>query len=215
MGEQDGSLGDAAPLGVAVIDKNPLVRRGLGQMLREDGRFEMVMEASDGAEFVRKFEASDRSVKVDIVVAGWVMPNMDGRALLQRMAATPAAPRVVIYTGEYTDATARAAAREGARAFCSKSEPPEHLLEVIVAVAEGDRVFPLSAGADSPLDTLTRRERELLASLADGSTNAKLAEDLGVSVNTIKFHLRNLYEKLDVRNRAQAVALFLNEEHGE
>ncbi len=205
----------ASPLGVAVIDKNPLVRRGLGQMLREDGRFEMVLEASDGAEFVGKLEQPETQKVVDIVVAGWVMPNMDGRALLQRLAAMAASPKVVIYTGEFSDPAARAAAREGARAFCSKSEPPEHLLEVIVAVAEGDKVFPLSAGADSPLDTLTRRERELLASLANGSTNAQLAEELGVSVNTIKFHLRNLYEKLDVRNRAQAVALFLNEEFGE
>lgn len=214
MADGDKAIG-AAPLGVAVIDKNPLVRRGLGQMLREDGRFEMVLEASDGAEFVQKFTSSKTPEMVDIVVAGWVMPNMDGRALLQHLAAMPASPKVVIYTGEFSDPAARAAAREGARAFCSKSEPPEHLLEVIVAVAEGDKVFPLSAGADSPLDTLTRRERELLASLANGSTNAQLAEELGVSVNTIKFHLRNLYEKLDVRNRAQAVALFLNEEFGE
>lgn len=214
MMEEDGST-FAAPLGVAVIDKNPLVRRGLGQMLHEDGRFRMVMEASDGADFVRQFETVENPGAVDIVVAGWVMPNMDGRGLLQRLAGMAATPKVVIYTGEFNDPAARAAAREGARAFCSKSEPPEALLEVIVAVSEGDRVFPLSAGADSPLDTLTRRERELLASLANGSTNAQLAEELGVSVNTIKFHLRNLYEKLDVRNRAQAVALFLNEGHGD
>ncbi len=208
-------LADTALLGVAVIDKNPLVRRGLGQMLHEDGRFEVVMEATDGADFIHKFEAEDRPQSVDIVVAGWVMPNMDGRALLQRLAVMSASPKVVIYTGEFSDSAARSAAREGARAFCSKLEPPEHVLEVIVAVAEGDKVFPLSAAADSPLDTLTRRERELLASLANGSTNAQLAEELGVSVNTIKFHLRNLYEKLDVRNRAQAVALFLSEDYGE
>lgn len=203
------------PLGVAVIDKNPLIRRGLGQMLLEDGRFKMVMEAADGADFIQQFEAAESPDDVDIVVAGWVMPNMDGRGLLQRLASMGALPKVVIYTGEFSDPAARAAAREGACAFCSKSEPPEALLEVIIAVAEGDKVFPLSAGADSPLDTLTRRERELLASLANGSTNAQLAEELGVSVNTIKFHLRNLFEKLDVRNRAQAVALFLNEELGD
>jgi two-component system nitrate/nitrite response regulator NarP len=65
-----------------------------------------------------------------------------------------------------------------------------------------------------PLENLTLRERSLLSALGSGHTNSQLAKDFGVSINTIKFHLRNLFEKLDVRNRAQAIALFLEMKHG-
>jgi len=105
----------------------------------------------------------------------------------------------------------RAAIREGAAGLVHKSEPPERLLQAIAAAAAGGRDFPAAARRQPPMESLTKREKALLSSLAGGSTNNQLAEDLGVSVNTVKFHLRNLYEKLDVKNRAQAVAMFLRE----
>jgi two-component system, NarL family, nitrate/nitrite response regulator NarP len=72
-------------------------------------------------------------------------------------------------------------------------------------------VFPfldVSGINDDPLESLSPRERELLAELGSGRTNAELARNLGVSVNTVKFHLRNLFDKLQVRSRAQAVQLW-------
>jgi len=75
-------------------------------------------------------------------------------------------------------------------------------------------VFPFGVGArvadEAPQTRLTERERDLLAALASGRTNAQLAKDLDISVNTVKFHLKNLYEKLHVANRAQAVARYMN-----
>jgi two-component system, NarL family, nitrate/nitrite response regulator NarP len=65
-----------------------------------------------------------------------------------------------------------------------------------------------------PLENLTLRERSLLSALGSGQTNNQLAKEFGVSINTIKFHLRNLFEKLEVRNRAQAIAMFLEMKHG-
>ena len=105
----------------------------------------------------------------------------------------------------------------GGAGFVSKRAPPERLLDVLAAVAAGDMVFPfvdIRKMRSDPLENLTLRERSLLSALGSGHTNSQLAKDFGVSINTIKFHLRNLFEKLDVRNRAQAIALFLEMKHG-
>lgn len=200
------------PITVAVIDKNPLVHRGLDQMLREDGRFELVMSAPNGDDFLAEYAARGVAAPVDVAVSGWVMQTGgDGKSLLQRISAMANPPKVVIYTGEMSDMALRAAIREGAAGLVHKSEPPERLLQAIAAAAAGGRDFPAAARRQPPMESLTKREQELLSSLAGGSTNNQLAEELGVSVNTVKFHLRNLYEKLDVKNRAQAVAMFLRE----
>lgn len=197
---------------VAVIDKNPLVHRGLAQMLDEDGRFALVMSAPDGEAFLRDYAARGVAAPVDVAVSGWVMPKGgDGKSLLRRIASVANPPKVVIYTGEMSDMALRAAIREGAAGLVHKSEPPERLLQAIATAAAGGRDFPAAARRQPPMEALTKRETELLSSLSQGATNIQLAEQLGVSVNTVKFHLRNLYEKLDVKNRAQAVAMFLSE----
>lgn len=88
---------------------------------------------------------------------------------------------------------------------------------MLASVAAGDMVFPfvdIRKMRSDPLENLTLRERSLLSALGSGHTNSQLAKDFGVSINTIKFHLRNLFEKLDVRNRSQAIALFLEMKHG-
>ncbi|MFV0475701.1 MAG: response regulator transcription factor [Pikeienuella sp.] len=200
------------PITVAVIDKNPLVHRGLDQMLREDGRFDLVMSAPDCDVFLADYAARGVAAPVDVAVSGWIMPRGGGgKSLLKRITVMANPPKVVIYTGEMSDMALRAAIREGAAGLVHKSEPPERLLQAIAAAAAGERDFPAAARRQPPIAALTRREKELLAALAHGATNNQLAEDLGVSVNTVKFHLRNLYEKLDVRNRAQAVAMYLSD----
>jgi two-component system nitrate/nitrite response regulator NarP len=198
------------PIEVAIADKNPLVLAGLKQLIAEDDRFRLVVTATDGDRFL---DALDR-LPFDVGVIGWVMPYRNGRAVLNALRQKPDAPRIVVYTGGDDPGTPGEAMALGAAAFCSKSEPPEHLLDTMAAVAAGRMVFPfidVRALNRDPIGHLTGRERELLAALASGRTNAQLARDLGVSVNTVKFHLKNLYEKLSVRNRAQAVALHLSE----
>jgi DNA-binding NarL/FixJ family response regulator len=193
------------PIEVAVVDKSPLVVQGLRNLFADDGRFEVVASAPDG---LRLLDALPR-LHLDIVISGWVMPYCSGRELLQRLRGLGHPPRVVIYTGDSHPEVPREAMRLGAAGFCGKNEPPERLLQVLESVARGSMVFPLmdvTALKTDPLGALTPRERELLAELGRGRTNDEIANDLGVSLNTVKFHLRNLYEKLDVRNRAQAVA---------
>ena len=203
---------EANPIRIGFADKNPLVLRGLQSLFGEDRRFELVVSASDGERFldaVARFE-------FDVGIIGWVMANGDGRAVLEALrvqGATPRPlPRIVVYTGADLEA-ARTAMQLGAAGFLSKSEPPERLLDVVAEVARGRMMFPFldlgRAAAADPLACLTGRERELLERLAEGLSNEGLARRFGLSPNTVKFHLRNLYEKLGAANRAQAVAVLL------
>lgn len=197
---------DGRPVEVAVVDKSPLVQAALKDLLLQDDRFSLAFVASDGARFL---EALDR-LRCDVAVIGWVMPQLDGRGVLEALKDRPEAPRVVVHTGDPDATLPRRAMALGAAAFVSKREPPERLLDAIEAVARGQMVFPfldVRALLADPLAALSPRERELLEALGSGRTNAELARQLGVSVNTVKFHLRNLFDKIGVRNRAQAVQL--------
>ncbi len=164
-----------------------------------------MVTASDGERFL---EALDR-VHFDVAVIGWVMPYCDGHGVLEKLRNRPDSPRIVVYTGSADPRISLEVMALGGAGFCSKSDPPEVLLETVAAVGAGRMVFPyvdLGALDEDPLHSLTPRERDLLQSLAGGASNADLAKEFGVSINTIKFHLRNLYDKLQVRNRAQAAA---------
>jgi DNA-binding NarL/FixJ family response regulator len=208
QGEQPGMSGSAKlPVDVAVVDKSPLVQAALASLLGQDQRFRLAFVASDGEGFL---QALDRQV-CDVAVIGWVLPPSDGRGVLNALKERAEGPRVVVYTGDLDVALPRRTMALGAAAFVSKREPPERLLEAVDAVARGQMVFPfldVRTLAADPLGTLSPRERELLEALGTGRTNAELAHQLGVSVNTVKFHLRNLFDKIGVRNRAQAVQLW-------
>ena len=100
----------------------------------------------------------------------------------------------------------------GGAAFVSKNDQPVSLLDTIVQVANGRMVFPyvdVTQLNANPLSRLTRRELEILSSLAAGRTNKEIAAEKAVTTNTVKYHVRNLFEKLGVRNRGQAIALYL------
>jgi two-component system nitrate/nitrite response regulator NarP len=202
-----GSGEQRRPVEVAIVDKSPLVQSALQGLLLRDGRFNLAFVASDGERFL---EAAGR-VRCDVAVIGWVMPHGDGRRVLEALKDRPERPRVVVYTGDPDATLPRRAMALGAAAFVSKREAPERLLDVIEAVAHGQMVFPFldvrAVLQEDPLAALSPRERELLEALGSGRTNAELARQLGVSVNTVKFHLRNLFDKIGVRNKAQAVQL--------
>lgn len=193
---------------VVVADKSPLILAALSQIFAGDERFSLVASASDGERFM---EAVER-LSFDIGVIGWEMPYMDGAAVLKAIATRPKSPRVVIYTGEPAPDLPRRAMLLGAAGFCSKREKPETLLSTVMAVSEGRMVFPfmdMSKPQADPFASLTGRERDLFGTLSQGLTNAQIAKTMGVSLNTVKFHLKNLYEKLGVSNRAQAVAYYM------
>jgi two-component system nitrate/nitrite response regulator NarP len=193
---------------LVIADKSPLVLAGLTEMFGADDRFDLLATAADGERFM---EAVER-LSFDVGVTGWAMPFMSGADVLDALGKNDNPPRIVIYTGDTSAAVPRRAMLKGGAGFCSKQDHPDTLIDTVIAVAEGRMVFPfidMSKPLADPFGTLTARERELLSALSDGQTNAQIAGQLEISVNTVKFHLKNLYEKLDVSSRSQAISLYL------
>lgn len=197
----------AIPVGLA--ETNPLMLGALSEVFDRDPRFSLVFTVRSAEGFLEVALRTD----VAVGVIDWGLPSLGGRRLLEIVRAQEQVPRIVVYGEDGERDIARGAMAAGAAGFCSRTEPPERLLEIVAEVAKGQMVFPfldVRALASDPIDTLTDRERHLLERLATGLSNKALAEDLGVSINTIKFHLRNLYEKLSVSSRTQAIARYFS-----
>lgn len=196
------------PIRVGLADKNPLIQAALKHLLSEDKRFKLMHVASGCDDFLANIAAES----IDVGIIGWVIGPCDGRYILDHVNKLDHPPRIIVYTGDESKIVPSQVMIHGGAAFVSKSEQPSVLMEAIVTVAAGRMIFPyidVRSIYDNPLSTLTRREMEVLADLASGRTNKQIARDLGVSLNTIKFHVRNLYQKLAVNSRGQAIALYL------
>ncbi len=195
------------PVDVAIAEKNPIVLSALSEYFEDDPRFNLVLTVATAESFLE----SIGRLRVPVGVIGWVLPNCGGAGILAALRDKADAPRILVYSGSVDADLPRKVMAQGGAGFCSKGEPAERLLDCVLAVARGQMVFPFvdvrKLNRD-PLEALTQKERELLAALARGRTNDQLAGDFEVSVNTVKFHLRNIYEKLSLRNRAQAVAFY-------
>jgi DNA-binding NarL/FixJ family response regulator len=194
---------------IAIADKNPVVRAGLDNMISKDSRFNVAGLYATGAEFL----ASSEQAIIQVAVVGWSLPDMDGGLILAEIKKRQWPFRIVIYTGETGMDVLRRAIKGGAWGFVSKSEDPAVLLETIATVARGRLSLPyidIDQLNYDPLGMLTTRERELLAALANGWTNLQIAARTGITRNTVKYHLKNLYDKLGVSNRAMAVALYMS-----
>lgn len=196
-----------AKIDVAVADRNPLMLSALADVFDRDLRFNLVFTSRTAEGFL----TSCLRASIDVGVIDWTLPEMGGEGLVRVLRTRQQATRIVVYgAGDPAD-IARQAMTAGAAGFCSRNDASETLLEVVRAVATGQMIFPFldvrSLGQD-PVLSLTERERALLTSLAQGLTNKQLADLLGISINTVKFHLRNLFSKLAVGNRATAVAFY-------
>jgi two-component system nitrate/nitrite response regulator NarP len=208
--QPDDSAPIAKPIDVVLADKSQLVLAGLNQLFTQDPRFRVVATVSDSDRFVKIAERTH----FDVGITGWMLPSQGGRGVLSALREKPRAQgvAVVIYSGALDPDIPRQVMALGGAAFVSKRDTPEHLMEVVAQVASGHMVFPrfdVRCLYQEPFDNLTGRELQLLAALSEGATNGQIARRLGISLNTVKFHLKNLYEKLRVQNRAGAVALYI------
>lgn len=194
---------------VAIADKNAIVRAGLADYISRDDRFEVRGLVSSGAEFVSICERT--TVKVGVI--GWSLPDMTGGDVLRALKRRNLPTRVVVYTGDFTPGVVREAVKSGAWGVASKADDPAVLIDTIASVRAGRMSLPfidISQLATDPLESLTVREEELLRALTNGWTNEQIASRIGISQNTVKYHLKNLYEKIGASNRAQAVAMYLS-----
>ena len=203
---------------IVLVDDQELVRTGFRMVLDAQPDMTVVGEAADGlaaVEFARAHSA-------DVMVMDARMPRMDGVAATQRIRQAGDRPRVLMLTTFDLDEYAFAALKAGASGFLLKDVPPEELLFAIRAVHSGDAVVApsttrrlldrfapmLPAGdsqAASELEELTERERQVLVLVAQGLSNAELAQRLFVSEATVKTHVGRILAKLGLRDRVQAV----------
>lgn len=197
---------NAAPISIMLADSNPLVLSAMSEIFERDPRFSLVATSGTAEGFLGMV----MRLPVQVGVIDWNLPVLGGAKLIEVLREQETAPRIVVYA-DATGDQVRQAMTAGAAAFSPSSGPVEGLLDTCCEVADGKMVFPFLDVRElqqDPISQLSRRERVLLEALSKGSTNRELAAELGISVNTVKFHLSNLFEKLSVRNRAQAIAFY-------
>lgn len=204
----------SAPIELILADPNPLMLQALSEIFERDRRFSLVATAKSAEGFL---EACLRA-PVPVGVIDWTLPQLGAERLLAILRDGPRPPRIVVYASPGDPDIARRAMAAGAAGFCSRDTPPEQLLDIAAAVAAGRMVFPfldVRGLKRDPREDLTAREKTMLAALARGRTNTELAAELAISINTVKFHLRNLYDKLGFRNRSQAIAFYYSQGAGD
>jgi DNA-binding NarL/FixJ family response regulator len=173
-------------------------------MLKQYELFDVRATATDGELFLKLLDR----VVVDVGIIGWKMPFADGRQVLTKLRERQSKVRVVVYSGADV---ARQVRSLGGAGFYSKAKPPDGLIEVLTQVGQGNSIFPYEqheVKMDPLLSRLTSRELEILEILSQGHSNRKIASKFEISINTVKFHLKNIYEKVQVDNRTQAVAFY-------
>ena len=201
---------------VALADDQALVRAGFRMIVESQPDMQVAGEAADGRAAVDLI----RREKPDVVLMDIRMPHMDGLEATRQVVGMT---RVVILTTYELDEYVFDALSAGASGFLLKAAPPEDLIRAIRVVASGDALLAPSvtrrliqefakrpepqARKAKELETLTDREREVLREVARGLTNAEIAARLHVAETTVKTHVAHLLDKLELRDRVQAVIL--------
>jgi DNA-binding NarL/FixJ family response regulator len=201
---------------VVLADDQEIIRTGLRMMLNAQPNIEVVGEAADGREAV----ALARRLRPDVCLFDIRMPDVDGIEATRQLAGPevddPLA--VVVITTFDLDEYVYGALKAGARGFLLKDAGPELLVQAIQAAARGDALIAPSVTARllatfstpragtpraQPIEPLTVREEEVVLTVARGRTNAEIADELYISLSTVKTHLASLMNKLGARNRVE------------
>jgi two-component system NarL family response regulator len=200
------------PVTVLLVDDHALFRDGIGEILRTDGRFQVVGEASRGEEAV---EAA-RQLRPDLILMDLRMPGMHGVDAIRRIRAEDHTVRIGVLTMFDTPESLRAALDAGANGYLAKDSTPSDLCEAAAALARGQPAFNAMPSPDRPagptpspglLAALTAREVEVLRALASRETTEAIARKLGISPRTLRNHISHTYHKLRIYDRAQAVII--------
>jgi len=198
---------------ILVADDHTVVRDGLTAMLGRQGDFSVVGEAKNGREAVE----SARSLQPDIILMDLRMPEMDGVEAMRQIRSADANVKFIVLTTFDTDEYIFDAIEAGAKGYLMKDTSREKLFQAIHAVHQGesliepgvaskllDRFAELSRGA-APADVLSQREMEVLGLMAEGAGNKAIAADLSIAESTVKTHVANIFQKLEVSGRTDAV----------
>jgi DNA-binding NarL/FixJ family response regulator len=197
---------------VLIADDHEVVREGLRLALLRSPHIRVVGEAGDGETAVSLTERR----KPDVVIMDLRMPQMDGIEATEEIVARAPDARVLVFTAYRERALLQRGLESGARGYILKEAPHETLLKAIEKVAGGETfvdpaLIPSLASGKDGQEILTQREREILQLLADGMSNADVAQQLFISQETVKSHVRHILAKLEAETRTQAVAIALRE----
>ena len=207
---------------VLIVDDDRLVRWALGFMLAKVEGIDLVGEAADGAQV----PAAVQLCRPDVVLMDIRMPGTDGLTAIEALRAAPSPPEVIVLTTFDADELVLRAIRAGASGFLLKDTAPTEIVAAIERVADGEAMLspgitrqlitriatldpmpPRRVRATALLETLSEREREVAGALARGLSNADIADELYMSVPTVKSHVSRLLVKLDADNRTQVALL--------
>ena len=225
VGGAGGVRVESEPVRILIADDHALFRDGLRSLLASQGH-EVVAEARNGREAIELV----REKMPDLVLMDISMPEMDGITATRTLTAEVPGVKVIVLTASEDDATLFEAIKSGAQGYLLKNLEADDFFALLDRASMGEpaltpslarkllQEFAKPVEPDSPLaeDDLTAREREVLELMVEGVTsNRKLAKHLGVSENTVKFHVRNILDKLRLHNRAEAVGYALRKKIAE
>jgi len=199
---------------ILITDDHPVVREGLFTMLSREHDFEVVGEARDGVEAVNKA----KELNPDVVLMDLRMPEMDGVEAMRQIRSTMPDVKFIILTTYSDDEYIFSGIEAGARAYLLKDAPREELFKAIRAVYRGesliqpvvaskllDRFSELSRRTPSGGEGLSERELEILQLMAKGAANKEISAQLNIAQSTVKTHIANIFQKLGVNDRTEAV----------
>jgi DNA-binding NarL/FixJ family response regulator len=208
---------------VLVADDQSMVRAGFRMLLSGEEDIEVVAEASNGLEAVAKAARC----RPTVVLMDIRMPELDGLEATRRILAADDTARVLILTTFDLDEYVYEALRAGASGFVLKDDPPEQLIAAVHIVAGGDALLSpaitrrvikqftrlAQPAPSSQLDDLTERELDVFRLIARGLSNAEIGRELYISETTVKTHITHILQKLNLRDRVQAVVLAFETGH--
>jgi DNA-binding NarL/FixJ family response regulator len=200
----------AKRLRVILADDHELVVEGLRGLLANEADLEVVATVVDGSGLLAALE----TVAADVVVMDLQMPMPEGMNCLAEIRRRGLPVRVLVLTAFGDGESIQYALENGADGFALKTAPIRQTIDAIRQVGHGNMVFPPAARKwlwghrPEASPELSSREWDVLALTAQGMTNPQIAEALNVSENTVKFHLQNIFQKLDVSNRTEAAGFY-------
>jgi len=207
----------AEPIRVLLVDDHAVVRRGLRTFLTTYEEIDVVGEAGSGAESVQLVT----QLLPDVVLMDLMMPEMDGIEATRRVRLASPSTKVIVLTSYSEDERIFPAIKAGALSYLLKDVGPDELVRAILAAQRGEATLhptvavrlmqELTNARTSPLDELTERERDVLACIGRGMSNAEIAAHLIIGERTVKTHVSNILSKLHLQHRTQAALVALRE----
>lgn len=208
---------------ILIAEDDPLLRAFLTDVLAGHPEIRVLGSVGDGREVL----AAANRLKPQIVLLDLHLPGLAGLKVLELLLESENPPRVLVLSGDEANETQLEAARGGAKGFLPKSQAISKLADAIQAVASGGmwfapqvveqifneypRLVRRTQQMDRPVDQLSAREREVLICVARGMTNQQIARELFMSLSTVKVHLHNVFQKLNLPNRTEAAVFAVRE----